>query len=344
MRECNVLIVGSGLSGLSAAYHLSGSGVEDVVVVERMSGRFERYHRTCGEAVSHRMMDRAGISRGSVVRDVDAVRINCGDVCMRIPAKGSIIDRVSLLKELREASGAEVVTDSIISVRRDGDSFIASSHDQEYRCRHLIGADGAFSIVRKCIFGTVPQSKLACVNNIVRGDSDTSTLDFTVSPKYSGAYRWDFPSKDGYRSMGYVSGTDDIQGYEERGIRFIPLGRSERVVEGNCYLVGDAAIMPNPMCYGGIGAALLSGRKAAEAIASGRPDSYSRWVDRDVMFDPHFMDALETFRSWTPEDYDDAVRPFRKGYSLPRGIYAMLRRPKWANLYFSIWMAFRRGW
>jgi flavin-dependent dehydrogenase len=103
-------------------------------------------------------------------------------------------------------------------------------------------------------------------------------------------------------------------------------------------------MLANPLCYGGIGAALLSGRKAAEGIARGDLSGYAAWVRKDRMFDPHFMDALETFKGWDEKDYADAVKPFRKGYSLIRGAYAMLRRPRWANVYMSIWMAFRKGW
>ena len=344
MRECNVLIVGSGLSGLSAAVWLTRSGVDGVIVAERMSGgHYERYHHICGEAVSHRMMGLSGISRQSVVRDVDTIRISCGDVTMRIPVKGSIIDRVALLDEMRQASHAEFVKDSILRVRKAPGGFVVTGSEEEYRCRYLIGADGAFSIVRKSIFGSKPKVRFAAVNNIVEGTGEDS-LGFAVSTRYPGAYRWDFPSKDGFRSVGYVDGTDSVEVAEETGKRFIVAGVLDRVVDGDCCLVGDAACLANPLCYGGIGAALLSGRKAAECIAKGDLSPYQKWVGKDRMFDPHFLKALETYRTWDAEDYIDSVKPFKGGYSILRGFYAILRRPKWANVYMATWMAFRKGW
>ncbi len=64
MTDCNVLIIGSGLAGLSAAVRLRELGVKDVVVIERMSGaQYEHYHRTCGEAISDRMVRLSGIGR-----------------------------------------------------------------------------------------------------------------------------------------------------------------------------------------------------------------------------------------------------------------------------------------
>ena len=344
MRECNVLIVGSGLAGLSAAVWLTRSGVSDIVVAERMSGgQYEHYHRTCGEAISHRMMGLSGISRRSVVRDVDEIRIACGDVVMHVPVKGSIIDRVALLEEMRNETDAEIVRDSITGIWKDSEGFIVTGVSGEYRCSYLIGADGAFSIVRKRLFGSSPKVKFAAVNNTVDTDGE-DCLGFTVSPQYPGAYRWDFPSKGGFRSIGYVDGTDSVDSYVETGKRFIVAGVPEKVVEGNCCLIGDAACLANPLCYGGIGAALLSGRKAAECIAKGDLQRYQRWVSSDRMFDPHFMKALETYRTWGPEDYADSVLPFKGGYSILRGFIAILGRPRWANVYMATWMAFRKGW
>jgi len=347
MIDCNVVIAGGGLAGLSAAVHLRRAGIEDVVVLERMSGKqYGHYHRTCGEAISDRMMRLSGIDADCRVCRIQSAVITCGDVDIRVRVKGSIIDRERLLEAMRADSGAKVVKGSLISVRRDPEGYIAVTDAGEYRCRYLIGADGAFSTVRKQLFGHSPDVRMAAVNNLVRGDSVTGDLHFIVSPQYPGTYRWDFPSKDGLRSVGYIDGTDDIEEYVERGIRFIVTGTDRTVVKGDCCLVGDAAILTNPLCFGGIGVALLSGRKAAEAIAKGDLSGYQRWVGRSILFDRHYMDAYNTFRSWDRECFDDAVAPFRRSSSflLLRGAYCIARRPKWANVYTSIWMGFKRCW
>ena len=347
MISCNVLIIGSGLSGLSAAVRLRELGVDDVVVLERMSGnQYEHYHRTCGEAISDRMMRLSGIDSGCKIRDIDSAVITCGDVDIRVRSKGAIIDRVKLLSTMRESCGAKVIKSSVKSVVEADGGYLARTEGEEYRCKYLIGADGAFSVVRRCFFGHAPEVKMAAVNNLVRGDPDTSEIRFIVSPKYPGSYRWDFPSKDGLRSVGYIQGTDDVEDYEERGIRFIVTGTNRCVVKGNCCIVGDAAILANPLCYGGIGAALLSGRKAAESIARGDINGYQKWVGRSLMFDPHYMKAYSTFKEWNQSEFDDAVVPFRSGSTLllMRGAYAIMRRPKWANVYTSIWMGFKYCW
>lgn len=347
MIPCNVLIIGSGLAGLSAAVRLKECGVEDVVVLERMSGtQYDHYHRTCGEAISDRMIRLSGIDRSCEIRKIDSAVITCGDVDIRVRSKGAIIDRVKLLSMMRESCGAKMIQTSVKSVIEADGGYLAVTEDEEYHCRYLIGADGAFSVVRKSFFGYGPEVKMAAVNNLVKGNSDTSEIRFIVSPQYPGSYRWDFPSKDGLRSVGYIQGTDEVSEYAERGIRFIVTGTNRNVVKGNCCIVGDAALLANPLCYGGIGAALLSGRKAAEGIAKGDLTGYQRWVGKDLMFDPHYMKAYNTFKEWNQSEFDDAVVPFRKGSTmlLMRGAYAILRRPKWANVYTSIWMGFKHCW
>ena len=53
-----------------------------------------------------------------------------------------------------------------------------------------------------------------------------------------------------------------------------------------------------------------------------------------------FAEALNR----SPEEIADAMEPFRKGYSLVRGAYAMMRRPRWAEVYMSVYIAFNLGW
>ncbi len=345
MEECNVLIVGGGLAGFSAAKRLTELGVRDVVLIERMSGEhYEHYHHICGQAISERMSAMCQIDDSSTICKIDALKMECCGTEVRIPVKGRIIDRVKLLESMRGRTDARVVKDSVLSVRKDGDSFVVACTGGEYRCRYLIGADGAFSVVRKCLFGTEPDIRMPLVNNIVRADGEPGAIIFHVQPEMGGRYRWDFPIGEGLRSIGYVNGAWEQDGSVDKGIRFAVIGRMGKVTKGNCCLAGDSAFMANPICYGGIGTSLLAGRRVAEAIAKGNISSYQKWYDGDAAFNPHFRQALDTFSGWDGTQFADSIAPFRKGYSLLRGGYAILRRPRWANVYFSIWMAVRRGW
>lgn len=344
--DCNVLIIGSGPGGMSAAHHLGRLGVGGVTVLERMGDdAYARYHSICGEAISDRMIRKVGIRPEGVTREVDAIGIDFpGGVSIRIPVKGVIVDRVRMLRSIRDSLGCRIIRGNAASVSKEGDRYMVRLSDgSEIRCNHLIGADGAHSTVRRDIFGKGLISFMPIVNNIVEGDGG-SILRFMVGRQYLGGYKWEFPSSEGRMSVGYPKGTDDVPAPISRGARDMPIGRLDRYVDGRCYLVGDAACMPNQLCFGGIGAAMLSGRKAAEAVAADRPGRYQKWASGCILTDPHFKRAHDDFTGWDDADIARAMKPFRNGYSIPRGLIAIVRNPRWANVYMSCWIGFSRGW
>lgn len=343
MIECDVLIVGGGLSGLATARGLKGSGLK-VLVLERMSDAvYRRYHTICGEAISDRMFRKAGMEPTAVVRRVDAIALRFGDDEVTIPVQGSIVDRNDLLVQLASECDVERLRGTATGVDVGDGGYIAHTTAGDISCRILVGADGAHSVVRRDVFGSEPEEMIPIINNIVRGESD-GKLRFIVSERYKGAYRWEFPQKEGMMTIGYPKGTDDVVEYESRGGRHMPIGRLPCVARDGCYLVGDAGSLANPFCFGGIGAALVSGRKAAEAILHGDPGSYDRWVSKDRMFDRHYMEAHRRFSEYSDDDIPRLMGPLVKKYSVPRGFLAILRNPHEANVYMCCWLGFRDGW
>lgn len=336
------MVVGAGPAGVSAARALRGG---DVLVLERLSdGMFGRYHSVCGEGVSERMARRAGIGPEHTVAEADRISISFpGGAEVSVPVRGRIVDRPGMLAAMRAESGAEFLRATVRSVRRDGDGFVLDTTAGEVSCRYLIGADGAHSVVRRDLFGTSPRGMLPVVNTIAPGDGG-GTLAFTVAGGYDGFYAWRFPSKPGTVSVGFPRGSGDPEGALSRGARHLPFGGVPEAVSGNALLVGDAAGLANALCYGGIGAAMVSGERAAAAVSRGDPGAYARWYRRCIFRDPHFMEAHERFRAWSDADIEDAMRPFRGGYSLARGLWAMLRRPSDAGVYMAVWMALRTAW
>ena len=92
------------------------------------------------------------------------------------------------------------------------------------------------------------------------------------------------------------------------------------------------------------GAALLSGRKAAEAVVSGDLQGYGRWIDRDRMFDRRFMEVHREFTEWTTDEIEDALSLLSGNVNIFKGLVAMMRRPKYSRMYLAVWLGFRVGW
>lgn len=341
--ECDVLIIGSGPAGMSAAMHMKGFGGR-VVVLERLSPRmFPRYHSVCGEAVSDRMFSKVGLEPTAVVRRVDRIEIAYpGGVTIDIPVRGSVVDRPAMLSEMKGRCDAEFLHGTATRVSQEGDGFLVETTAGPISCRFLIGADGAHSVVRRDVFGSDP-AMLPVVNNLVPGDGG-SVLAFSVGEDYAGLYRWRFPSKDGFVSLGSPKGAELPEGTVVTGARHLPFGGVPETVRGNVVLVGDAAGLANALCYGGIGIGMLSGMMAAEAVKRGDLSRYSRWSRKSIYTNPHFMRAHREFSQWTDDDIKEAMRPFRGGYSLARGFVAIVGHPRYANVYFATWMAFKLGW
>lgn len=343
---CRVLIIGSGPAGASAAYHLSRLGEKNVLMIEKFSEKaYRRYQSICGEAVSDRMMKRAGIETSHIIRRVEAIEIVSKNASStRIKVSGAIVDRAGMLEELISRSGVKRIRASLRTVsRRPEGGFVAHTSEGDIECDVIIGADGAHSTVRKCIFGTRPEQLVPVINAVVPGNPD-GTLRFRMEAGDDGFYSWDFPSAEGKKSIGFKKGFGTIPIDSDHGARCIPIGRLPHAAQDGCFLAGDAAGLPNPLSYGGIGAALVSGRKAAEAAASGDWRRYDSWVDHDRAFDRRFMDAHRKVKLWTEEDIEVAMRPLSGNATILKGFFAMLRHPRFARVYMACWLGFRIGW
>ena len=320
-------------------------------MLERLPGnKFDRYHRMCGEGISAAGLKEAGcLDRKFVVNDISsAVEHWPGDTVIETRLKGYIIDRTLVLKELTkrfEEQGGNVSRETVDSIRKEGHGFVLGTMSgKQLRCQYLVGADGAQSLVRKELFPYQEPTKIWAVQAVIDKRPEDGAIHFHYDHRYGGGYRWEFPNGNMTR-VGFPRSSDTIpENAVEVHQRAIPIGTLDSIVDGQACIVGDAAAMANPVSFGGIRTALVSGRMAANAIADDDLGRYQSCWKRSGFADPAFMAGYRSLAMMSNEEMARSVRPYKGGLTAFNHAKAVLKRPEYRKLYHTYGLSLKYGW
>ncbi len=305
----DVIVVGAGPGGASAAFFLGQSG-RHVLVLERAT---PPRHMPCGGAVPKATFRRFPFSFDTVIEaEPAAAEINYPG---QSPVKISLDDRpVAMVRRaffdayiLAQATGAQVeVLDGVavtgVTEHPDGVEVTATG-GRTFAARYLIGADGANSTVaqtlglrkRRVLSGAV-EAEVEPDEAMLARWAQTAVWLFGACP---GGYLWIFPKRERF-SVGvacFSPGKADLRGILVRhmanwgvdltGVQLhghpLPLHwRREPLHTARCLLVGDAAGLVDPLLGEGIRYAVYSAEIAAQAIVQNDLARYTRRVQREI--------------------------------------------------------------
>jgi geranylgeranyl reductase family protein len=297
--EWDVVVVGAGPAGSAAALGaLTADPSLRVLLLDRAA--FPR-DKACGDGVAPHVLDVLdGVGVRGLLDDLVPVRrlvLRAGtaevDRDMRRPAyvvPRRVLD-ARLLGAARDA-GAVVRRHRVRGLCPVGDGVEV---DGSLRCRVLVGADGAHSLVRAAA-GLPPVGRRALA---IRGYAPTPPQRRGRQVIAFGgrqlAYAWSFDRGDGVANVGYgellrpgrpapsrrllldrldelIPGAGDAAGCW-RGHHLPLSSRRWDQPEGRLLLAGDAAGLVNPMTgegiYYAVATGALAGRAAASAVRSG---------------------------------------------------------------------------
>jgi geranylgeranyl reductase family protein len=296
--EYDVIIVGAGPAGSTAARYCGKEGLKTLLVEKE---RFPRY-KPCGGFISPRVLGQLDFPiEGIIDSTVCEVRFTFKSkdpfsIASRDPI-GYLVKRDSfdhLLCRKAQEAGAEFYEGRrVVGFQQDSEGVdISMMEGEPLRCRYLVGADGARSIVRNSLFpGVTPKAGIAmagegCLAPGFQRRSVSVRLDLGAVPS---GYGWVFP-KGKFASIGigalrpsketklrnrfehFVESMNKTMGVRMKKACFHPLptfyGDDLPRAKGRVLLVGDAANLADPLTGEGIYYAVRSGKMAAEAIVA----------------------------------------------------------------------------
>ena len=347
----DILIVGGGPAGMATALSLCDLDSErQITVLERLEkDSYGRYHRMCGEGISRKGLSTLNLGHDVALRNrVQTVKEHWpGNIETEATVDGFILDRPGLLRLLRERIGdrVQILSEDVMKVEPRHDRFVVECRSGvEHRCRIVIGADGAHSVVRRDLFNENPPWSLTVEQYVLDESPETDTLVLRYDERYLGKYRWRFPHGE-LTKVGFPRGSDPPpENALERHLRTIPIGIMPRIVEGNACLIGDAACQANPVTFGGLANAFVAARLLGDAIKGGDLIQYQHKWRSHPRSDPVFFHAFDIIRSANNMQMAQIMSPLRFGASANLIMQGLMADERFRTIYRSQMLKTSIGW
>jgi flavin-dependent dehydrogenase len=296
--ETEVLIVGGGPGGSACAWRLKQHKIPCIVLDQEDFPRF----KPCAGWITPEVVRDLGLKPGEYPHGFvtfTSLRVVINDFKLRLPTRQHAIRRVEFDHWLLERSGAPFYRHAVKTIREIDGAYVV---DDRFRARYLVGAGGTYCPVYRTLFKTAsPKARAA----LIAAQEDEFPCEWDQADcwlwfkKDLPGYAWYVPKGNGYVNVGVgawaeklkASGASLKEHWERlvddvdrlglvRGHAYQPVAHSyylrqrlPAIRSGNAFIVGDSAGLATLDMGEGIGPAIRSGMRAADAIATGQPYS-----------------------------------------------------------------------
>lgn len=297
----DVIVAGAGPGGSLCAYHLAKKNLR-VLLLDKED--FPRV-KVCAGGIPKKALDALPFDVTPAVDKIvstfvyhyagesDPVTVNVSDTPVAMTCREKL-DHF-LLRQAEKAGAEIILKKAVTGIKMDNEKAAVLCGDKTFEARFLVASDGATSKIRQLLEKNGKHRpalgiELEVPYNAGRDDERNRAslqLAFGFVPR---EYAWGFPKND-HLSIGIASSR--VKGSLLRGIMTpwletlgfhdpqarvlahqIPLWeREEKLNAGRVVFVGDAARLVDPLTGEGIRQAMISGRLAADVLATAqKPD------------------------------------------------------------------------
>lgn len=302
MKTFDVAVIGSGPSGASAALELAKNGISTVIIEKETLPRY----KVCGGGFVYRGRKNMPFDVSSVVeREFYEVDTYFSKKKIKLTAKRDkpIVSMImrdafdNLIVEKSKEHGVTLLQNHKVEGITFGKNQIIHTSQGDVQAKFIIAADGALSPVAKMAGWEDTRSVIPALEyelEVPQEDFDrlSKSVRFDIDAIPYG-YGWCFPKKN-HLSVGvgiFLKNKKKINLKEhyaeylkELGITtilkedahgfVIPVApRTDKFVQKNVFLIGDAAGFADPVTAEGISNAIYSGVLAAQAIVEANKDA-----------------------------------------------------------------------
>lgn len=294
--DYDVIVVGLGPAGAHAAYHLGCAGIRALAIEKKNMPR----HKTCAGGIPAKVVDLLDFDFSAAIeQEIKGAIISFRQIkSVEMPPEdnlGYVVNRAVFDHLLAMRAGNAGVTinagETVRNISEQDRMIEVRTNRNTYRCRALIGADGAQGLTAHILGYSAPPASIGLEvhvpyeHAIIRNHAHKLGFYFGYLPD---GYGWIFPRRQDASigigiPMKYARRARSLleDFLEALGLPpdlaarakghalplFSPLAR-RTFCRGNILLTGDAASFVDPVTGEGIYWALKSGEEAARAISA----------------------------------------------------------------------------